>query len=444
MDWMEQLKKIKDQMSGGGNTDVALDKGTNPAANYGERTQFLNPQEDTKVQEGITSGYVPRPPTPPAPIVPPPAPVAVAPMPMAAPVPKAEPMDAETKVLSALAQSTDIDDERRKRFQTALDAKKQGGIAGVLGGGIADSFMAANRARFGTNSPEGTFAKQAEDKMDKTTKEDTTKFEEGLKTDPTSGISKQYQESAKLFLEGKAPQIWQNKSAAQIAATLPMVEKYMANKMANETRKEIAEQNSLAKAAAAKEKTDAKTAAAKEKKDLAVSDAVQQASIIRQAIGDIKKKGLIGYDTVGPTGSRALAPFDKPSLEAKLNTIRANIAFDKLMKIRQSSPTGGAVGNVSDKDIALLQAVLGSLDTEQDPKQLQESLERLDEIYKKVQGYAQPAPEAASATAGGATTHAVAPADVPQDKITVSNGTKTFRISPDKLADAEKDGFKRI
>lgn len=62
------------------------------------------------------------------------------------------------------------------------------------------------------------------------------------------------------------------------------------------------------------------------------------------------------------------------NLQATLSTIQANIGFEELQRMRDNSPTGGALGQVTEKEIAFLQAVLGSLDQGQSPAQLRENL----------------------------------------------------------------------
>ncbi|MHA2065290.1 MAG: hypothetical protein ACXABY_13015 [Candidatus Thorarchaeota archaeon] len=63
------------------------------------------------------------------------------------------------------------------------------------------------------------------------------------------------------------------------------------------------------------------------------------------------------------------------NLQARLETIRANIGFDKLQDMRANSPTGGALGQVSEMENILLQATQGSTDTGQSPAQLRETLQ---------------------------------------------------------------------
>ena len=70
-------------------------------------------------------------------------------------------------------------------------------------------------------------------------------------------------------------------------------------------------------------------------------------------------------------------------LKNLLMTIQSIIGFERLDRMRQESPTGGALGQVAIKELDFLQAALGSLQQEQSSKQLLENLKRLDEKYKR-------------------------------------------------------------
>jgi hypothetical protein len=70
--------------------------------------------------------------------------------------------------------------------------------------------------------------------------------------------------------------------------------------------------------------------------------------------------------------------------EAKIATIQANIGFDKLQAMRDASPTGGALGQVSEKEIAFLQATLGSLDLSQSREQLRDSIQKVQKAYNEL------------------------------------------------------------
>jgi len=75
------------------------------------------------------------------------------------------------------------------------------------------------------------------------------------------------------------------------------------------------------------------------------------------------------------------------NLARLLETIKANLGFDKLQQMRDASPTGGALGQVSEMENRLLQAVKGSLDQGQDADVLKENLEIILEDLKSLKLY---------------------------------------------------------
>lgn len=66
-------------------------------------------------------------------------------------------------------------------------------------------------------------------------------------------------------------------------------------------------------------------------------------------------------------------------LESLLETIQANVGFDKLQAMREASPTGGALGAVTERELAFLQAVFGSLRQDTSPENVRYNLTRLKE-----------------------------------------------------------------
>lgn len=76
---------------------------------------------------------------------------------------------------------------------------------------------------------------------------------------------------------------------------------------------------------------------------------------------------------VGGTDANAVANL--------MNTVKANAGFDKLQAMREASPTGGALGAVSDTELRLLNAAIGSLEQSQDADQLQDNMRRVKNIY---------------------------------------------------------------
>lgn len=98
---------------------------------------------------------------------------------------------------------------------------------------------------------------------------------------------------------------------------------------------------------------------------------------------------LIDNDGVVPaTGAGAmLSPVpgtDAKALSSLLDTIRANIGFAELNAMRAQSPTGGALGQVTERELAFLQSVAGSLDQAQNEQQLRDNLNRLWNTYQDV------------------------------------------------------------
>lgn len=85
----------------------------------------------------------------------------------------------------------------------------------------------------------------------------------------------------------------------------------------------------------------------------------------------------------GPVGSLLSGIPGTPAADMArtLDTIKANVGFDRLQQMRDSSPTGGALGQVSEQENRLLQSVLGSLEQSQGFDQFQANLRRLRNVY---------------------------------------------------------------
>src|SRR5690606_25707734 len=107
--------------------------------------------------------------------------------------------------------------------------------------------------------------------------------------------------------------------------------------------------------------------------------------------------GLMGSSLSNIPGTEAR------DLKATIDTIRANIGFSQLQEMRDNSPTGSALGPVSDMENRLMQALLGNLEQSQSPKQFKENLElvqsQLDQIihgnrqqYSRMYGGEEAAP----------------------------------------------------
>ncbi|SLN64989.1 D-alanyl-D-alanine carboxypeptidase family protein [Ruegeria meonggei] len=113
------------------------------------------------------------------------------------------------------------------------------------------------------------------------------------------------------------------------------------------------------------------------------------ANIVMDEIG-IAKELIAGQSTFSPatglTGSIA-STIDSTragALKNRLTTIKANIGFDKLQSMRDASPTGGALGQVSEFENRLLQSVFGSLEQAQSEEDILYNLDRLEQLYTRI------------------------------------------------------------
>lgn len=117
-------------------------------------------------------------------------------------------------------------------------------------------------------------------------------------------------------------------------------------------------------------------------------DAIAQADTVIQQIGAIIDGGNINAATTG-AGAYLANVKGTPAynLAAQLDTIKSNVGFSALQAMRAASPTGGALGQVSEQENRLLQSTLASLDQGQGAEQLKANLAKVNmhfENLKKV------------------------------------------------------------
>lgn len=129
----------------------------------------------------------------------------------------------------------------------------------------------------------------------------------------------------------------------------------------------------------------------------------EQAKTVLTEIADAKK--LTGWTTAGPAGLVAKLPMtDARKLAGHVETIKANLGFDRLQQMRDMSPTGGALGQVAVQEINYLQSTVSKLDQLQDPRDVMKALEKIEGHYTKWQKTLggepdKPTPPAAAQTA---------------------------------------------
>jgi len=124
--------------------------------------------------------------------------------------------------------------------------------------------------------------------------------------------------------------------------------------------------------------------------ELATKQARLSAVEAARTLGEFADFGLshINSGINGTTGYNAWTSW-MPNSNSKqmanhLVPAKANVAIGALQKMRRENPTGGALGNVSDKDMELLTSIQGSLD-QSDERTLRETLDRLKYLQLKVE-----------------------------------------------------------
>jgi len=103
---------------------------------------------------------------------------------------------------------------------------------------------------------------------------------------------------------------------------------------------------------------------------------------IGKAIDIAKENPVLSTGFVGGV-LRNIGGTAAKDLASLTTTIKANIGFDRLQRMREESPTGGALGQVAVQELEALQSTLGNLDNSQSNEQVVANLERLEAQYRK-------------------------------------------------------------
>ena len=133
-----------------------------------------------------------------------------------------------------------------------------------------------------------------------------------------------------------------------------------------------------------------KDKADKNKKAMGMPSAVYKQAALT-AITDIKGR-LAGESAFNPFDNNTglfgyamshVAGTDAHDTKNAIDTIEASIGFDRLQKMRDDSPTGGALGQVSNIELALLRQSLGSLKQSSSRAQFVKNLNSIETQYQK-------------------------------------------------------------
>lgn len=141
------------------------------------------------------------------------------------------------------------------------------------------------------------------------------------------------------------------------------------------------------------DKQNRESADAGRKAELATQGMGDKAAIVTGAVDSALSH--VGRLSAGFVGGNMAEIKGTPAynLAREIDTIKANLSFDELQKMRASSPTGGALGAVSDTEIRLLGSTVASLDIGQSPAQLRANLAKIKQHYSAWKKAASGAPD---------------------------------------------------
>jgi hypothetical protein len=130
---------------------------------------------------------------------------------------------------------------------------------------------------------------------------------------------------------------------------------------------------------------------------------------IDKALSQISDKstGIVGI------GAAVIPTTDAYALKTTLNTIKANLGFDRLQAMRDASPTGGALGQVAVKEIEFLQQTIASLDQGLTQEELKTNLAEIKASYTRLQGILKESLAEKSATTKTPAATPASPASTP-------------------------------
>jgi hypothetical protein len=114
----------------------------------------------------------------------------------------------------------------------------------------------------------------------------------------------------------------------------------------------------------------------------AVASKEAQFELLDQVANEVRDQA--GIFTTGLLGSATARIAGTPAadLAANLDTLQAAAGFEKLQEMRDNSPTGGALGSVTERELALLQATWGSISQSQSKEQFLRNLKRFQDKVK--------------------------------------------------------------
>lgn len=110
-------------------------------------------------------------------------------------------------------------------------------------------------------------------------------------------------------------------------------------------------------------------------------------SVVANALDDIDRLAAgSSLPVAGAIGSRisSIPGTAAHDVAKSLETVGANISFGQLQQMRESSPTGGALGAVTERELDLLKNSFASLSQTQSPEQFKTNLGRVRATFERI------------------------------------------------------------
>jgi hypothetical protein len=122
---------------------------------------------------------------------------------------------------------------------------------------------------------------------------------------------------------------------------------------------------------------------AEKKEKLGANLLVRSIDSVIEEVGKAVKIAKEGTLATGITGAVTSKVPGSPAynLRKRLDTVKANLGFDRLQQMRDASPTGGALGSITERELERLEATLTNLDPNMGDKELIQGLEKVKGHY---------------------------------------------------------------
>lgn len=122
--------------------------------------------------------------------------------------------------------------------------------------------------------------------------------------------------------------------------------------------------------------------------------AIASLEALKKEAEDILKDSSLGSATGMTSFLGSIPGTSAKDVTARIETLKAKSAFSTLQAMRDASKTGGALGQTSDREMALLQNAITALDRQQSDEGFRDSLQRLimsteESMQRLEEGYNQ-------------------------------------------------------